>query len=108
MNPWQLPGDVIPGLGHILERIYGRDVCSYRPLFQQSRDSTEQVPGRGEPHHHAGHTVYRGFFLRYGLHGRDEIAAFLQDKERPLLCIATDQVEDHIDLLLQDLSLIHI
>ena len=24
MNPWQLPGDVIPGLGHILERIYGR------------------------------------------------------------------------------------
>src|SRR5437660_3798140 len=31
------------------------------------------------------------------------MAALLQDEERPLLCIATDQVEDHIDLLLQDL-----
>src|SRR5271154_5604915 len=31
------------------------------------------------------------------------IAAFLQDYERPLLCIATDQVEDHIDLLSQNL-----
>src|SRR5258708_35383559 len=31
------------------------------------------------------------------------MAAFLQDKERPLLCIATDQIEDHIDLLSQDL-----
>src|SRR5260221_810670 len=31
------------------------------------------------------------------------IAAFPQDKERPLLCIATDQVEDHIDLLSQNL-----
>src|SRR5882672_11387478 len=30
------------------------------------------------------------------------MAAFLQDEERPLLCIATDQVEDHIDLLSQD------
>ena len=30
------------------------------------------------------------------------MAAFLQDEERPLLCIATDQVEDHIDLLLQN------
>src|SRR5580693_6837048 len=31
------------------------------------------------------------------------MAAFLQDEERALLCIATDQVEDHIDLLSQDL-----
>src|SRR6202023_2398949 len=31
------------------------------------------------------------------------MAAFLQNKERPLLCIATDQVEDHIDLLSQNL-----
>ena len=37
------------------------------------------------------------------LRGRDEITAFLQDEERPILCIAvSDQVlEDHIDLLLQ-------
>src|SRR6202030_656865 len=45
----------------------------------------------------------RGLFLRYGLGGGDEMAAFLQDEERPLLCIATDQVEDHIDLLSQNL-----
>src|SRR5437660_12896986 len=31
------------------------------------------------------------------------MAALLQDEERPLLCIATDQVEDHIDLLSQNL-----
>src|ERR1700675_5096471 len=31
------------------------------------------------------------------------MAAFLQDEERPLLYIATDQVEDHIDLLSQNL-----
>jgi hypothetical protein len=31
------------------------------------------------------------------------MAAFLQDQERPLLCIATDQVEDHIDFLSQNL-----
>src|SRR6266705_5485213 len=31
------------------------------------------------------------------------MAAFLQDEERPLLCIATDQVKDHIDLLWQNL-----
>src|SRR5258708_15994254 len=30
------------------------------------------------------------------------MAAFLQDEERPLLCFATDQVEDHIDLLSQN------
>src|SRR5260221_2352203 len=30
------------------------------------------------------------------------MATFLQDEERPLLCIATDQVEDHIDLLSQN------
>src|SRR5260370_17839237 len=47
--------------------------------------------------------VPRGLFLRYGLGGSDEIATFLQDEERPLLCIATDQVEDHIDLLSQNL-----
>src|ERR1700755_2771449 len=43
--------------------------------------------------------VPRGFFLRYGLGGRDEMAAFLQDEERPGLRIAADQVEDQIDLL---------
>src|SRR5215469_6890569 len=31
------------------------------------------------------------------------MAAFLQDEERPLLCIATDQVEDQIDLFAQNL-----
>src|SRR5260370_39562001 len=31
------------------------------------------------------------------------MAAFLQDQERPLLCIASGQVEDHIDLLSQNL-----
>src|SRR5207253_8299952 len=35
--------------------------------------------------------------------GRYEMAAFFQDEERPLLCIATDQVENHIDLLSQSL-----
>src|ERR1700680_1797406 len=45
----------------------------------------------------------RGLFLRYGLGVSDEMAAFLQDEERPLLCSATDQVEDHIDLLSQNL-----
>src|SRR5258707_5990385 len=47
--------------------------------------------------------VHRCLFLRYGLNGRYEMAAFLQDEKRPLLCIATDQVEDHIDLLSQNL-----
>src|ERR1700732_1389807 len=103
MNPWQVPGDVLPGPGRILERVHGRDVWSYRPLFQQSRDSAEPVPRRREPHHRTRHTVPRGLFLRYGLSGSDEMAAFLQDEERPLLCIATDQVEDHIDLLSQNL-----
>src|ERR1700680_1433304 len=45
----------------------------------------------------------RGLFLRYGLGGSDEMAAFLQDEERTLLCIATGQIEDHIDLLPQNL-----
>ena len=45
----------------------------------------------------------RGLFLRDRLDGRDEMAAFLQDEERPLLCIATDQIEDHIDLLSESL-----
>src|ERR1700733_16182500 len=45
----------------------------------------------------------RRLFLRYGLDGRHEMTAFLQDEERPLLCLATDQVEDHIDLLSQNL-----
>src|ERR1700733_4336853 len=31
------------------------------------------------------------------------MAALLQNEERPLLCIAADQVEDHIDLLSQNL-----
>src|SRR5881227_378087 len=47
--------------------------------------------------------VHRCLFLRYGLNGGDEMATFLQHEERPLLCIATDQVEDHIDLLSQNL-----
>src|SRR5579864_6288743 len=103
MNPWQVPGDVIPCLGRILQRIHGRDVWSYRPLFPQSRDSAEHVPGRREPYHHARHTMHRGLFLGDGLGGRDEMAAFLQDEERPLLCITSRQVEDHIDLLSQNL-----
>ncbi len=36
--------NVLPGLGRILERVHGRDVWSYRPLFQQSRDSAEPLP----------------------------------------------------------------
>src|SRR5260370_15114142 len=56
-----------------------------------------------EPHHHARHMVHRCLFLRYGLNGGYEMATFLQDEERPLLCLATDQVEDHIDLLSQNL-----
>src|SRR6202163_3523222 len=103
MNPWQVPGDVLPSLGRILERVHGRDVWPYRPLFQQSRDFAEHFPRRREPHHRARHTVPGGLFLRYGLGGSDELAAFLQDEERTLLCIATDQVEDHIDLLSQHL-----
>src|SRR5260221_13568190 len=47
--------------------------------------------------------VRRCLFLRYGLNGGYEMAGFLQDEERPLLYIATDQVEDHIDLLSQNL-----
>jgi DNA-binding MarR family transcriptional regulator len=43
----------------------------------------------------------RCFFLRYGLGSGDEVAALLQDEERPLPYIATDQVKYHIDLLLQ-------
>src|SRR5881409_3686365 len=43
-----------------------------------------------------------GLFLRYGLGGSDEMATFLQDEERPFLRIATDQVEDHVDLLSQN------
>src|SRR4029077_5614392 len=39
----------------------------------------------------------------YGLGNRDEMAAFLQDEERPLLCVATDRVQDDVDLLSQDL-----
>src|SRR5258705_11903730 len=103
MNPWQVPGDVLPGLGRILERVHGRDVRSYRSRFQQSCDSAESVRRRREPHHRARHTVLRGLFLRYGLGGCDEMAPFLQDEERPFPGIATDQVKDHIDLLAQDL-----
>jgi hypothetical protein len=39
----------------------------------------------------------------YGLGGRNEMAAILQDDERRLLCIATNQVEDYIDLVSQNL-----
>src|SRR6185295_5653085 len=95
--------EVLPGLGRILERVHGRDVRSYRPLFQQPRDSAEPLRRRRKPHHFARHTVRRGLFLRYRLGGSDQMAAFLQDEERPLLRIATDQVEDHIDLLSQNL-----
>src|ERR1700730_18030596 len=103
MNPWQVPGDVLPGLGRILERVRGRAVGSSRPLSHKSRVSADPPRGRREPHHRARHTVPRGLFLRYGLGGSDETAAFLQDEERPLLRIAADQVEDHIDLLSQNL-----
>src|ERR1700756_3362027 len=56
--------------------------------------------------------VHRCLFLRYGLNGGYEMATFLQHEERPFLCLATDQVEDHIDLLSQNLlelrfSIIH-
>src|SRR4051812_38974537 len=47
--------------------------------------------------------VHRCLFLRYRLNGGYEMATFLQDEERPLLCLATDEVEDHIDLLSQNL-----
>src|SRR6266566_1760845 len=47
--------------------------------------------------------VHRCLFLRYGLNGGYEMATFLQNEERPLLCLATDQIEDHIDLLSQNL-----
>src|SRR5262245_27184055 len=47
--------------------------------------------------------MLRGFFLRYRLRGSDEMAAFLQHEERPSLYIATDQVEGHIDLFLENL-----
>jgi len=50
-------------------------------------------------HHRARHTVRRSLFLQYGLDVGHEMAAFLQDEEQPLLCIATNQVKDHIDLL---------
>src|SRR6266436_2996768 len=103
MNSWQVPGDVLPSLGRILEHVDGCDVWSYRPLFQQSRDSGKHVPCRREPHHRARHTVFRALFRRHRLDRGDKMAAFLQDEERPLLGIATNQVEDHIDLLLQNL-----
>src|SRR6266853_5029073 len=65
-------------------------------------------PDGREPHHHARHMVHRCLFLRYGLNGGYEMATFLQDQERPLLCFATDQVEDHIDLLSQNLLELHL
>src|SRR5579872_657730 len=36
MNSRQVPGDVLPGVGRILERVYSRDVRPYGPLFEQS------------------------------------------------------------------------
>src|SRR5260370_6834147 len=47
--------------------------------------------------------VRRCLLLRYGANGGYEMTTFLQDEERPLLCIATDQVENHIDVLSQNL-----
>src|SRR5579863_3888078 len=47
--------------------------------------------------------VHRCLFLRYGLNGGYEMATILQDEERPPLCLTTDQIEDHIDLLSQNL-----
>src|ERR1700693_5558517 len=38
MNPRQVPGDVLPGLSRILERVHSRDVWPYPSLFQESRD----------------------------------------------------------------------
>src|SRR5260370_14712454 len=73
MNPWQVPGDVLPCLGHILERVDVRDVRSYRPLFQQSRDSADYVR-RPEPHHDARHTAPRSPLLRHGPGGTDATA----------------------------------
>src|SRR5258708_2731451 len=52
--------------------------------------------------------MLRALFLRYGLGGSNEMAAFLQDEERPLLCVATDQVEDHINLLSQNPLELHL
>jgi hypothetical protein len=43
MNRWQVPGDVLPGLGRILERVHARDVWPYRPRFQQSSDFSQHV-----------------------------------------------------------------
>src|SRR5579864_4222878 len=42
MNSRQVPGDVLPGLGRILERVYSRDVRPYGPLFEQSPYSAQQ------------------------------------------------------------------
>src|SRR6266487_3097038 len=47
--------------------------------------------------------LHRCLSLRYRLNGGYEMATSLQDEERPLLCLSTDQVEDHIDLLSQNL-----
>src|SRR5579864_8057873 len=52
--------------------------------------------------------VRRCLFLRYWLNGGYEMATFLQDEERALLCISTDQVENHIDLLTQNLLELHL
>src|SRR5216684_968845 len=47
--------------------------------------------------------VHRCLFFFFEQKTAYEMATFLQDEERPLLCLATDQVEDHIDLLSQNL-----
>ena len=104
MNPWQVPGDILPGLRRILERVHRRDVWSYRPLFQQSRDSRRARSPDGASLIIIPDTrCLAASSWRYRLDGRNEMPAFLQDEERPLLCIATDQVEDHIDFLSQNL-----
>jgi hypothetical protein len=41
MNPWQVPGDILPGLGRILER-YTAASGRIVPL-SSSRDSSEHI-----------------------------------------------------------------
>jgi len=35
MNPWQIPGDVLPALGRVLERVHGSGVWSYRLVLHE-------------------------------------------------------------------------
>src|SRR6476620_8732751 len=49
MNHWQVPGDIFPGLRRIPERVHDRDIWSYHPLFQQSRDSVDATGATYSP-----------------------------------------------------------